>query len=232
MPANEGGGGTPNLWLELSLSTGVFPGRGGGGGPGFGPAPGEGTGFRTGSRANLPASAKGGGALNRGFGGSGGVASRAGDSASASVLFDRLGAGGGGGALEELAGDAEGGGGGGGGARRESAPLVTAGEAGAAGAAGAAGGAGGGGGGGECLTVSLAPFCCCSLRKSTMNSWLSLMKSSVKPLSFRSCPKRSRHWGSKASSRANSEAVPNSTLRLSEDVDVNCGGGSATFVEE
>ena len=56
-----------------------------------------------------------------------------------------------------------------------------------------------------------------------MNSWLSLMKSSVKPLSLRSCPKCSRHKGSKASSRENSES--GLVLRLMEDMEAECMGG-------
>jgi hypothetical protein len=51
-----------------------------------------------------------------------------------------------------------------------------------------------------------------------MNSWLSLIKSSVKPLSAKSCPKCSRHRGSNASRRANSEGgFP--PLRLMEDME-------------
>ena len=48
-----------------------------------------------------------------------------------------------------------------------------------------------------------------------MNSWFSLMKSSVNPLSLRSCPKCSRQRGSKASNRANSDICE--PLRLIEE---------------
>lgn len=62
-----------------------------------------------------------------------------------------------------------------------------------------------------------------------MNSWFSLIKSSVNPLSLRSWPKCSRHRGSKASSRANSEAG-RPLFRLSEDIDILCGtGGGGRF---
>lgn len=44
--------------------------------------------------------------------------------------------------------------------------------------------------------------------KSTMKSWFSLMKSSVRPRALRSSPKFSRQFGSKASSTANSELPP------------------------
>lgn len=54
-----------------------------------------------------------------------------------------------------------------------------------------------------------------------MNSWFSLIKSSVKPLSWRSWPKFSRHLGSKASSMANSEGgLP--PLRLPEELTTWC----------
>jgi hypothetical protein len=73
------GGGTPNLPAEgggepISSSNGVFGGRGGGGGPGTGPGAAELVArllVGTGVAANLPASASGGGALNRGLGGDG-----------------------------------------------------------------------------------------------------------------------------------------------------------------
>lgn len=58
-----------------------------------------------------------------------------------------------------------------------------------------------------------------------MNSWFSLIKSSVSPLSFKSCPKCSRHSGSNASRRANSEGLP----RLMDDIVAGFGGGGGRF---
>lgn len=129
--------------------------------------------------------------MNLGRGGCGGSSGTEGVEVTGSALPERLGAGGGGGAeplLLALPVSSDPrlppGGGGGGGAR--ACPAED------------------NGGGGD-ATWGWA-FCCSSLRKSTINSWFSLMKSSVKPLSCKSCPKCSRHRGSKASSSGNSEA--------------------------
>lgn len=97
-PAN--GGGTPNRDVGWLSSIGVFGGRGGGGGPALtlevalgrlrsaGPS----------GTANLPASAKGGGALNLRAGGDGSRGGGGGeaDSSGASALVFRAGGGGGG----------------------------------------------------------------------------------------------------------------------------------------
>lgn len=67
-------------------------------------------------------------------------------------------------------------------------------------------GAGGGGGGAACLLCS----CCCpcsSFSQVTMKSWFSRMKSSVRPFDFKSSPKCSLQYGSKASSKANSDTA-------------------------
>lgn len=108
-----------------------------------------------------------------------------------SAFVDLLGAGGGGGPvlLAAPAGAAAGGGGGGGGARE---PFVR-------------GAGGGGGAAGDAVIVGSFIFSCSSRRNPTINSWFSLIKSSVRPLSLRSLPKCSRHSGSKASSSANSD---------------------------
>lgn len=170
-------------------------GRGGGGGPGTDAVDDE-TVFRLGcsTLANFPASGNGGGALNLGRGGDGGAGGGLASLAGPSALADRLGAGGGGGAPRLVDDDDDeappGGGGGGGGALApfESPPFV---------------GAEGGGGGG--VGEGLFNLACSCRKKSTINSWLSLIKSSVRPLSVRSCPKCSLHNGSKASSKANCE---------------------------
>lgn len=164
-----------------SDSRGVLAGRGGGGGIDEA-APGiidktDDFFFSAAWFANLPASGRGGGALNLGRGGDGTLGGLA-----SLVTWppDRRGAGGGGGPdllaegeLFRAAAAAAAAGGGGGGALTvlDSRPLVE-GE----------GRAGGGGGG----AASLASLACSSRRKSTMNSWLSLIKSSFKPLSLRS----------------------------------------------
>lgn len=202
------GGGTLNLWS--SDSRGVLAGRGGGGGidevaPGIIDNTDD---FFLSAAwfANLPASGRGGGALNLGRGGDGTLGGLA-----SLVTWppDRRGAGGGGGPdllaegeLFRAAAAAAAAGGGGGGALTvlDSRPLVE-GE----------GRAGGGGGG----AASLASLACSSRRKSTMNSWLSLIKSSFKPLSARSWPKCSRQRGSKASNKANSE--PLLSFKLTEE---------------
>ena len=142
----------------------------------------------------MPASAKGGGALNRGRGGGGGEGegegSRGGLDSGASALPDLR----------------EGGGGGGAGPRFGANGLALL--------LGAA--AGGGGGGGALMlfepefgdeVCSLAKFSCSSRMKFTIKSWSFLIKSSVNPLSLRSCPKCSLQSGSNASSRANSEVA-------------------------
>lgn len=61
-----------------------------------------------------------------------------------------------------------------------------------------------------------------------MNSWLSLIKSSVKPLSLRSLPKCSRHNGSKASSSGNSEE-PRFPFIIVELACDGAGGGGGRF---
>lgn len=181
---------------------------------------GGGAGFGGSLRANLPASGNGGGALNLGRAGDGSGSSTSG----ASVFAARLGAGGGG-ALAPDGGDGVSvrppGGGGGGGGREplESPPLEGVVEAG-----------GGGGGGGEAAAAFCA-FCCSSRRKSTMNSWFSLMKSSVNPLLWRSWPKCSRHMGSNASRRANSDR-PRPPFRLVTDDVAELGGDGAEECRE
>lgn len=61
-----------------------------------------------------------------------------------------------------------------------------------------------------------------------MNSWLSLIKSSVNPLSLRSWPKCSRHSGSNASRRSNSEGLP----KVIEDIAAGFGGGGGRALLE
>lgn len=73
---------------------------------------------------------------------------------------------------------------------------------------------------------------CSSRKKSTINSWLSLMKSSVKPLDRRSWPKCSRHRGSKASSSANSEGGRPLLMLMDEDMGEKLGGGGGRFDRE
>lgn len=166
--------------------------------------------------ANLPASGKAGGALNLGRGGDGGGGGLA-SLAGASPLPDRLGAGGGGGAprfIDDAEDEGPADGGGGGGAREflESPPFD-----------------GGGGGGGD----GLFALVCSSRKKSTINSWLSLIKSSVRPLSVRSWPKCSLHNGSKASSKANCDGAAKLPFILCEDEGEwwNEGGGKLGLVD-
>lgn len=121
-----------------------------------------------------------------------------------SPLPDRLGAGGGGGAPrfadeeEEEVEARRGGGGGGGGALPAFASPPLAAEDAASG-------------------VEFIALFCSSRKKSTMNSWLSLMKSSVSPLAVRSWPKCSLHRGSNASSSGNCDGAEPS-LEFGEDV--------------
>lgn len=164
---------------------GVFGGLGGGGGPAG--AAFAGLAFAGAIPAYFPASGNAGGALNRGRGGVGswgGVGSRCTVSA---LLPDFRGGGGGGGAPrrdpdDEILSDAgrEAGavGGSGGGAR--ACPFIPL-----------TGGGGGGGAGAEAVVPP--PF---SFKNSTIKSWFSIMKSSVRPCSDRRLPKLSRHLGS------------------------------------
>lgn len=176
----------------------------------------------SGTLANLPASASGGGARNLGRSGSGGDAGGDGDRGSAadvSAFVDLRGAGGGGGPFFLAEPAVGGGGGGGGGGARPPLPLVR--------------GAGGGGGaaGDDVLSPPPFIFCCSSRKKSIINSWFSLIKSSVKPLSLRSLPKCSRHSGSKASSSANSDGGnPKLPFRSVEDECCGPGGGGGRLL--
>ena len=127
----------------------------------------------------------------------------------ASGLPALRGAGGGGGPGFFPEADDDGGGGGGGARPLDSLPFARG-----------TGGSGGVGLGDGCWFV----FCCSSRKKSTINSWLSLIKSSVRPLSLRSLPKCSRHKGSKASSSGNSDG-PKFPFIMVELECAGAGGG-------